>query len=396
MATAGTGLTPLRVLVTGGDHTGTLAAIRGLRKAGHFPSATVSSATAFAGRSRATSDVYVLPDVHTDRAGFVSSLVEACEDLEPDVLLPGTEAELVAISHQREQFGSLASRIPDHRAVMQITDKGALPELAARAGLQVPPTFYLDARELEPDSLTLPAVIKPLRSEIESANGFDHSFVHAVEKPSELLRLKTMLAGQRWLVQPLISGRLAAICGVAWRGEIISAVHQQAERIWPTLVGASAFARTIDRDVGLEEGVARLVGELSWSGIFQVQFIHNDHGHFVVDVNPRIYGSLSLAIASGVNLPAMWVALASGGQVCRADYKVGVTYRSEIRDAFAVGRMFLSGHVLAGCRGLLPRPHTVHEVGSFLDPLPLATALGLVGRSWLARRSSRARDRHPR
>jgi hypothetical protein len=231
----------------------------------------------------------------------------------------------------------------------------------------------------------LPAVIKPVRSEGEAAGGFVRLDAHAVNDCSQLQLLRPILAGHQWLVQPQLSGQLGAVCGIAWHGAVICATHQRSERIWPLEVGATAYGHTVRRDSTLERGVAALVGEFAWTGFFQAQFLHTADTAYLIDFNPRVYGSLSLAIAAGANLPAMWAALVRGEPVAPIDYRVGVRYRSEIRDMCALGHMIRSGHVAQACRGLLPRRGTIHEVGSLRDPLPLLTAGG-----WFLRHVSKS------
>ena len=81
----------MRVLVTGGEHVGPLAAVRALRRAGHEPWALVPDRGAYAARSRATEGFVVAPDAGADPSGFIACLEEACGRIRPDVVLPGTE-----------------------------------------------------------------------------------------------------------------------------------------------------------------------------------------------------------------------------------------------------------------------------------------------------------------
>jgi predicted ATP-grasp superfamily ATP-dependent carboligase len=222
--------------------------------------------------------------------------------------------------------------------------------------------------------------------------------VQSVVRREQLSRLEDTLPGERWLIQECVRGRLGAICGVAWKGAIVSAVHQIAHRIWPVDVGVSAYAETVAPDHALEQGVARLVSELGWSGIFQAQFIHADDGPFLIDFNPRIYGSLALATAAGANLPAIWVALVTGAPFEPRSYRLGVRYRSDELDARALLHLLLSGRPATASRGLIPRRHTVHSVLSVHDPAPALTTLAKIGRrlSPIAIVSSRAAGRSRR
>ena len=68
------------------------------------------------------------------------------------------------------------------------------------------------------------------------------------------------------------------------------------------------------RDVSLDRAVVDLLSKLGWSGLFQVQFIRPVTRSYVIDLNPRMYGSLALVIAARVISPAVWVDPSSGGR----------------------------------------------------------------------------------
>jgi hypothetical protein len=99
-------------------------------------------------------------------------------------------------------------------------------------------------------------------------------------------------------------------------------------------------------------------------------------------VNTRFYGSMPLALASGVNLAAAWHAVAVGSP-CPAtlpDYRTGVSYRS-LRHEFAAA--------VNGSPGLLmrraPRP-TSGALWARDDPVPSALLTAQTMSASLGRR----------
>jgi predicted ATP-grasp superfamily ATP-dependent carboligase len=213
-----------------------------------------------------------------------------------------------------------------------------------------------------------------------------HGIPQRAANEVELSAALERLPGDEVLVQPYLDGRLAAVCGVAWKGRVICAVHQIARRIWPPYVGISAYAETVPRDEELEEGVSHILASLGWSGIFQLQFLRTDRHAYLIDINPRIYGSLALAVAAGLNLPALWVELLMGGKPTPGSYRIGVRYRSEERDLQAVLRALLTGPRLEGLLALVPRPNTTHAILRADDPLPALASLGKLRSSRLPER----------
>lgn len=374
--------------MTGGDHAGVLASVRALHTAGHRPTVVVARPGAYAARSRRAAASVVLPDSRRDPAGFVTGLAATVDAGRFDALLAGTESDMIAIAGAARTIGALAaSPAPD--LVLTVTDKAAVNRMAVAAGLRLPPS--VEARPAEvgcrPDvgALGWPLLVKPLRSEVAGPDGgLVHASAGLAGTPAEAALLARSTGADRVVLQRRIDGRLTALCGVAWEGEMICCVHQTAERIWPPGLGISAYARTVPADPELESGVGALLAGLRWSGIFQAQFIAGPDGSFFIDLNPRIYGSLALAVAAGANLPALWVSLLTGCRPERPRYRVGVRYRAEELDLRALSRLARDRPARAA-GALLPRRHTAHAVVQASDPMP---AMEYVDRAWnrLARR----------
>src|SRR5437868_13010690 len=85
----------IRVLVTGGDRTAALAAIRALRASGYEPWAGASGPRAYAARSRTAAGTVALPHSGDDAGAFVDRLGAAVERLGASVVIPGIEEDLI-------------------------------------------------------------------------------------------------------------------------------------------------------------------------------------------------------------------------------------------------------------------------------------------------------------
>ncbi len=117
--------------------------------------------------------------------------------------------------------------------------------------------------------------------------------------------------------------------------------------------------------------MARLVERLGWQGIFELEMIDRGDGEYaVIDFNPRIYGSLALAVKAGAPLPAVWCDWLLKGIETRREARPGVNYRwedAELRNAVALAR---KGHPLRAASILRPRRNTAHAYFRWYDPAP--------------------------
>lgn len=362
--------------MSGDEFHASLALVRALRGAGYLPFLAVALGGTYASRSRAVAAVDYVPHAEDTPGPFVEALARVASDLEVDAILPGTEASLVALAQRRE---SLPCRLgaPAAEVVDLATNKERVLALAAACGLDTPPSIVASPSELavQAKEIGYPAILKPPRTRLEVGNArLAYYKARRVATADELRAALEGLPEAGWVVQPYLTGQLAAVAGVAWEGRLMGAVHQISSRIWPPDVGYSSYAETVAADADVESLIASLLEQIGWSGLFQAQFLHAADGRrFLIDFNPRAYGSLALAVHAGANLPGLWAALVLGTPPPPMRYRPGVRYRLEHNDLRAIARTAREGDIWGAFAGLLPRPRTAHAIFWLRDPGPLLT-----------------------
>jgi predicted ATP-grasp superfamily ATP-dependent carboligase len=369
--------TSKRVLVTGSEHPAGLAALRALDRAGFETWAAVQSRTSLGARSRAAAGLVDVPDPRTAPDEFVKALAAAAERIGAQAVLPGTEAALLAMVGRDDAFPpSVAVGSAPDTVLRRATDKTALALLSLRAGMDVPPTRVLDVEgTMGVDDITFPAMVKPLRSEIFTGGRLQRFEAIRVEDRSEMERALKALPDSVGLVQPYIEGRLISINGVSHEGKLYGANQHLVHRVWPDRCGQCVFAETIPMDPARERATALFMKELDWSGVFNLQLIERDGKDYVIDLNPRFYVSLTLALKAGINMPAIWASLLLGLPFETGEFRPGMRFRQEKADPRAI-MAGLKRREFSHARDLLPRRHTVHALFSMRDPRP---GLSIVG-----------------
>lgn len=303
-----------------------VAGLRGLGRAG-IPIVAVAATPGSAGLwSRYTGTRKIVGSVLVDPAAFAESVVSIAAGHRPAVVYPGREEALDALLAVADGLPSdVVLPYPEPAVVRSLRHKPALAELASSVGLRSPRTIALgSAGELSLESRHLPCVIKQVDP------GGAVTSTSMIESEAEFRAfLAPLPAEQRLLVQERVSGPLIALALVLSRdGRVAARFQQRTVRTWPARAGGSSLAVGVAPDERLVEQAAALLSRAGYWGIAQLQFMVADEGPALIDINPRFYGTLPLASASGVNLPAAWHAVALGGPVSPpGPYRVGVAYR---------------------------------------------------------------------
>jgi predicted ATP-grasp superfamily ATP-dependent carboligase len=375
------------VLVTGSEHVAGLAALRALDRAGFDAWAAVQSRASLGARSRAAAGLVAVPNPRTDPDSFVEAVAAGAARIGAAAVLPGTEAALLAIAGRRDAFpASVAVGSPTEAALKRATDKSALAKLSLEVGLDTPRTRVVAlGGPKPPDGLPLPAVVKPLRSELPTdgvIRRFEAARVESVAALEGALRALPLRAG---LVQPYLDGRLISVNGVAFEGRLHGLNQHIVHRVWPYQCGQAVYAETIPMIPERERAVKALMRELGLNGVFNLQLIEHEGVDYVIDLNPRFYVSLTLAVAAGLNLPAIWTSLLLGLPFEADGYRAGLRYRHEKGDPRSILCDLRRGR-LRVARDLLPRRRTVHALFSLRDPRP---GLSIAGDAVAALRGRR-------
>ena len=379
----------MHALIVGDGHArGALAAARALHTAGWDVGVGSPARGGLAAASRTTRFWHRVPPPERGLEGFVRAVSEAVEAKGYEVVFGSGDATVLALSSQRERIPARVP-YPPHAAVVRAHDKLELARAAEAVGLASPSTA--PAAEVPGAGADGPVVVKARMhwtpgSQVDSGRLEARVAGSVPEVQREAAAI--VAAGGEPLVQELVAGRLMAVATVAdGDARPVAIIQQEADRVWPPGEGVTARGRSVAVDPALERRVAALLGELEWTGLAELQFLASEDGEpRLIDLNGRFYGSLSLAVASGANLPAIWAALATGLPPPLSEPRAGVRYQwseGDVRCALRERRGGL-GRDLLGC--LAYAGGARHSVLSARDPAP-----ALVYLLELARRGARGR-----
>lgn len=371
-----------------------MATCRGLHAGGYEVAAAAYAPLAPVHWSRCCSERLRITDPRADAAGFVDELRRQLERRPSVTVIAGSDFSLLALSRGRAALEPLTRLgLPPHQVVLRSFDREVLAQAAELSGLSpaaaVRCTDESQAVEVARD-IGYPVLLKSVSTvrEIGDAVARGPDTRRVGDEPT--LRVALAEFGDSLLVQQSVSGRMLSFGGVIAAGRLLAAAVSEYRRTWPPAAGNVAFSITIEPPPGLVERVTELLRHVGWEGMFELELIEEPGGSITpIDLNPRPYGSMALAVAAGANLPALWCDWLEG----RADINrptvlaaAGRPYRWEDADLRHLIWQARHGHYGAVARVMRPWPRTVHPHFEWSDPLPLAARM-----TWILTYGAKAR-----
>ncbi|MEN9937998.1 MAG: hypothetical protein RLZZ387_4577 [Chloroflexota bacterium] len=400
------------ILVTDAGRGSAVACIRSLGRRGWRVIAADSDPRAPGLHSRYASEQLLYPPPEHEPRAFAEALLRAARERGVDLIIPVTDAAILPLAEARGRFaGVCAVTLPEQEALEVVTDKRRTLELAGRLGVPAPRTALVHTAEealAHAPSLGWPIVLKPLRSRLYREGGAIEALtVTYAEHPARLAEQMRHFEGRcPVLLQEYYRGVGHGVELLADHGRPLAAFQHRRLREVPVQGGASAFRESVPLDPELYRYAADLLAALRWTGLAMVEFKVGADGPRLMEINGRIWGSLPLAVHSGMDFPARLVELYLGPGAAPAQvdtrYRAGVRSRNLELDLVWIGSVlrgrrrhaFLEmprrSQALAAVLGLLS-PTSRFDILSLRDPRPgLAELSKLVTKIGVKLRDARA------
>ena len=295
----------IRVLVTNARRRKAVPIIRALGKAGMDVICADSTRLAAGFYSRYCRHRFVHPPPTS--GAFAKVLIKFLMRNDCDAIFALDDDVLEVVSRVRNSLprpGALL--LPDHETLMLAGDKTRLVPYAANIGVPVPRSVVIASEvdlarlaEIEP-----PLVIKP--SHGSGGRGIVHvGRGDAVAPPCRAL----LTEGRRMLVQEQIPAEGEGLGYFALYGrdkQLLAQFMHRRLREYPIAGGPSTLREGI-WDERVAADARRLLEGLGWIGVAMVEFKRDprDGVAKLMEINPRFWGSIALAIFSEVDFPVL-------------------------------------------------------------------------------------------
>lgn len=270
---------------------------------------------------------YPAPETAPDE--YVTRLYQAVCEQKIDLIIPVTDAAILPLSRARAQFEEVCQlALPENTALAVTRDKLKTLELAGRVGVPAPRTCQVHTVQeacQQGERLGWPIVLKPQVSRLYHSFDFvqvedtrskgrrsaraDQPAIEALavryaENLDQLARHMERFEGRcPVLLQEYYPGVGYGVELLLHQGRPLAAFQHRRLREVPINGGASAFRESVPLDPVLYDYAGRLLAALNWTGLAMVEFKVGQDGPKLMEINGRVWGSLPLAVLSGMDFP---------------------------------------------------------------------------------------------
>jgi predicted ATP-grasp superfamily ATP-dependent carboligase len=298
--------------------------------------------------SRYTAASFRHPSVIRQTLGFLASLKEAFRTFSPRVYLPSDQEVMVAAKY-RDELDEFGIKIPiaPFATLRMLHLKDALQRLAASLGVPTPETIVpknLDEVRAFVREFGDPVVVKRLSS--SSGRGLSYTSREELLAADGPAALRGLRFGE-FLVQEHVGGASYGVSMLFNHGELRAKFTHKRLRERAPRGGVSTLRLSVQNRL-LEEYAESLLRHAGFHGVAMVEFKYDEARKqaWLLEVNPRFWGSLGLAVRSGVDFPYLLYKMALEGDVEPVlDYRSNVQCRWILGDAYTLLRqMGRNGH----------------------------------------------------
>jgi len=304
----------MNVFITDASYKHTLAIVRSLGRKNiavnvgtSFHSAQLSSFSKYSQQS------FVYPNPKKDPDGFVRFFNKMYKLLKYEAIIPVGYTTTLALSMKKNLLNdNINIPISDYSSFKIAANKADSILLAKRSGVPIPNTIFLNhPSELENLKIeSYPVVVKGI---------YEGGFVRYAytkqelkEKFEEIYKLQATPP----LIQEFVKGEGYGFFALFNHGKPRAIFMHKRIRERYIMGGPSTCAESVYVPKLLDYGL-KLLKTLAWHGVAMVEFKKDstDGSFKLMEINPKFWGSLDLAIASGVDFPYLLYKMTIDGDV---------------------------------------------------------------------------------
>ncbi|HLI78827.1 MAG TPA: hypothetical protein VKV03_02525 [Candidatus Binataceae bacterium] len=389
-------------MVLGGDYRA-LTVVRSLGRHG-IPVWVLPEQQRIASKSRYALREIPLP--RGDENAQVDFLLAIAEQsgLEGWTLLPTEDPHAAMLARHRSRLEAKFRLIISPWDIVEIAyDKRVTYRVAERLGVACPVTHYPKTRhQLDGLECTFPVILKPAIK--EGINRLTRQKAWRIDDRASLLAhydaACELIDADLIMVQELIPGggeaqfSYGALC---IDGHPLASIVARRSRQYPVDFGrSSSFVETVSAPE-VEDIARRMLQSIHYTGLIEAEFKYDrrDNRYKLLDLNPRVWGWHTLAMAEALDFPYFVWRLAQQLEVPNIRVSPGHRWVRMSTDVMAAAREIINGDLSAASYLRSLRSPLQHAIFATDDLMPFLLEIPMVSVAKLFERLSELRG-HPR
>lgn len=264
------------------------------------------------------------------------------------LVIPSNELTLLRML-QVSEAADLRRRcvLASNEAVHIALNKARTLALAAQLSIPVPKNQNSSSLPYKSDDIGFPRVLKPIYSKVFVDGKLRNLGPVVVGDSEERGRvLERLICYCDVLEQEYVRGTGVGIELLFDNGRPVWHFTHECIHVSPLTGGACSYRRSITTPRMALDFSITLLEALHWHGVAMVEFKRRADGTFVLmEINPRLCGSLALAIDAGVDFPQALLSIAEGKKLPpQPAYKIDYYARAIPADIGWMGANFFANH----------------------------------------------------
>jgi predicted ATP-grasp superfamily ATP-dependent carboligase len=332
-----------KVLLTYGWVRSSYAVLRNLSKRGVEVVVADSKKIGMCQWSKYPVAKYCYTSHYEDEVKFIQDIRRICVKEKIDIIFPSHNETEVLARHAEKFTPSQRSLFPNPENSEVFNNKALSYEKADEAGIPVP--VRIDYKDINDLRETLSVRTKENVYVVKLLTGNSAKGVFYAEGQSETLSLveKTIqdygLSQNRYpQVEEYVEGEGWGCSCFYWHGKAISTFCHRRLREKTRTGGTSTYREHANNDL-LYQYTHKLLDAMNWHGFAMVEYKVNPRSGKIwfIEVNPRLWGSLPMAVNAGVEFPYLAYLCATEGSDAAIRYQDGISVSNSFRGKWLLG-----------------------------------------------------------
>ena len=335
-----------KAMVVGDDVRSFLGVVRSLGRKGIVVDCCYYDESSPALKSAYIRNRYRLPSYTKASEAWVEKFRTLLDAHSYDLVIPCDDRSIIPLMSHKAFFSDHVIALPNEEAYDLFYDKHETRVLAAKVNVPIVRGRLLcddDTAEAIAEEFGIPLALKPRRSYLVD-NAEDRQSVEICKSLEQLRENLNLIRDRRlYFIESFFEGIGVGVSILAREGRILQAFeHHRVQE--PFTGGGSSYRVSQPLDERMLGCVARLVEGAHYTGVGMFEFrLNKSTGDFVLlEVNARFWGSLPLAIASGVDFPyLLYRSMVDKVDESRVRYRNNFFGRNVISDVYYTVESFM-------------------------------------------------------